>query len=337
MNDERERLDAGDDADLAALLRAAGPRLTPPAEVAAEVRAAVAAEWRATVSARRPTVRLTPWLAAASVAALAVGSWLLAPQWTGATTTLATVARTTGPVEYRHGPEEEWRSLPIETALRRGDEVRTSTTGRVALRREDGLEVRLDAATALTLAALGTVRLDTGRVYVDAGRPATRASNFEVTTGFGNVRHLGTQYSVAVANVALAVAVREGSVVVEGDATPVTARAGERLTVQRDGSVARSTVAPHAEEWRWAQSVAPDFAIDGRSLDEFLAWAARETGRLLVYTSPAVAREAEQTVLKGAVAGLSPEHAVAAVLKTTPALEHRFAGGQLRIDRAASP
>jgi len=338
MNEPDDRIDTGDDPDLAALLRAAGPRLAPPPAVAAEVRAAVAAEWRATVVARRPARRVTPWLAAAaSVATVAVGAWLLAPQWLGAPATVANVARLTGPVEYRHGAAGAWQALASATRLQRGDEVRTSTTGRAALRRDDGLEVRLDAATTLAFESAETTRLESGRVYVDAGYAGARARAFEVATPLGEVRHLGTQYSVRLANETLAVAVREGSVVVEGDAQPVIARAGERLTVQRDGHVVRSTVAPQAEEWRWAQSVAPDFAIEGRTLDEFLAWAARETGRQLVYASPEAAHEAEQTVLRGAVAGLAPQEAVAAVLTTTPSLEHRFAGSQLRIARAASP
>ena len=338
MNTTDERIDTGDDPDLAALLRAAGPRLAPPPEVAADVRAAVAAEWRASVAARRPVRRATPWLAAAaSIAALAAGTWVVAPQWLGAPASVATVARTNGSVEYRRGADGVWQTLASAARLQRGDKVRTSTTGRAALRREDGLEVRLDAATALTFETADATRLEAGRIYVDAGQAAPRAGAFQVATEFGDVRHVGTQYSVAVADDALAVAVREGSVVFEGDAKTILARAGERVIVRRDGSVARNTVNPHDEEWRWAQSVAPEFAIDGRTLDAFLGWAARETGRQLVYTSAEAARHAEQTVLKGAVAGLPPEDAVTAVLRTTPALEHRFAGAQLRIGRAAPP
>ena len=84
----------------------------------------------------------------------------------------------------------------------------------------------------------------------------------------------------------------------------------------------------------WAQSVAPPFTIENRSLDEFLSWVARETGRQLVYGSTEVAREAESTVLKGSVAELASEQAIGAVLATTPLLRHRIAGSQLRIDRA---
>lgn len=337
MDEPRERPGTSDDPELQALLRAVGPRLQPPAEVAAQVRAAVAAEWQATVAARQTRRRTTPWLAAASVATLAVGAWLLGPQLTRSPANVATVARVVGPVDYRHGADGAWQPLATAARLRHGDEVRTSATGRVALRRADGLEVRLDAGTVLAFEAVDTARLATGQVYVDAGESGSRAAAFEMATALGRVRHLGTQYSVSLSTDALAVAVREGSVAVESDAQPVIARAGERLMFQRDGRVERTAIEPHGESWRWAQSIAPAFAIEGRTLDEFLAWAARETGRQLVYTSPQAAGEAEQTVLKGAVAGLSPEDAVAAVLTTTPSLEHRFAGGQLRIGRASPP
>jgi hypothetical protein len=104
--------------------------------------------------------------------------------------------------------------------------------------------------------------------------------------------------------------------------------------VHQDGSVARAQVDPHGQAWHWAAAVAPEFTIDGRSLDEFLAWAGRETGRKIIYTSPDAAREAEQTMLKGSTSGLSPEAAVAAVFASEPALHHVIAGGQIRVEHA---
>ncbi len=167
-------------------------------------------------------------------------------------------------------------------------------------------------------------------------RPARVPRDFVISTALGQVRHLGTQYMAGLdRGGGLAVAVREGSVAVEGGREPLVARAGESLSVGRDGRVARGTVATQDEQWAWAQSIVPGFAIDGRSLDEFLGWAARETGRQLVYSSADAAREAERIKLKGSVSGLPPEAAVAAVLTTTPSLQHRFAGSQLRIEHAS--
>jgi ferric-dicitrate binding protein FerR (iron transport regulator) len=333
QDDHDDDTRAGDDAKLEALLRTAGPRPQPPADVTAAVRAAVADEWRAAVASRRPRRPLAPWLAAAAVAAAAVGVWLLAPGMLQPSPGIATVARLTGAVEYRHAGSDAWQALDAAASVASGDEVRTLPMGRVSLRVPDGLELRLDAGTTVAFDDDDAARLQRGRVYVDAG---SGAGAFTVATALGDVHHLGTRYSVALAGDTLDVAVREGSVAVDHDRKPVVARAGERITLQRDGRLLRSQVLRYGEQWQWAQAVAPTLAIDGRTLDELLAWAARETGRQLVYTSPEAAREAEQTVLKGSVEGLSPEEAVAAVLTTTPSLEHRWAGAQIRIAHAAT-
>lgn len=338
MNDEHTPMgqDEGHDRDLEALLHAAGPRLQPPAGMADQVRAAVEAEWRDIVAARQPRRRYAPWLAAASVAAVAAGVWLVAPQVMRGSANVASVARVTGTVGYRHDQEGAWQPLQVASTLQAGDEIRTSADGRVALRRKDGLDVRLDAGTTLAMNDADTAQLAAGRIYVDAGTAGSGAKDFVVATALGEVRHLGTQYMAGVdRGGGLVVAVREGSVVVEGGREPVIARAGESLTIGHDGRVARNSITPQNEAWDWAQSIVPEFAIQGRSLDEFLVWAARETGRQLVYSSAEAAREAEHIELKGSVSGLPPEAAVAAVLTTTPSLQHRFAGSQLRIERGA--
>jgi ferric-dicitrate binding protein FerR (iron transport regulator) len=202
------------------------------------------------------------------------------------------------------------------------------------LRRPDGLEVRLDTDTQLAFAGGELARLATGSVYVDAGTPGSGRGEFVVGTPYGDVRHVGTQYLASVQVDALLVTVREGSIAVDRGQVPVVARAGESLAVHQDGSVARAQIDPHGQAWHWAAAVAPEFTIEGRSLDEFLAWAGRETGRKIVYTSADAAREAEQTQLKGSTSGLSPEAAVAAVFASQPALHHVIAGGQIRIERA---
>ncbi|RPI16826.1 MAG: hypothetical protein EHM60_01070 [Lysobacterales bacterium] len=334
--------DGAADRDLEALLRAAGPRPQPPDGLAAQVRAAVEAEWRASVPVRKAaTARprrearpATPWLMAASVAAVATGVWFFAPRLAQGPVAVATVARVAGSVEYRSGEQGAWAPLPVAATLQSGDEIRTSRAGQVAVRRADGLEIRLDSGTTLAFDDGETATLAAGRAYVDSGAQPAATDDFTLATPLGRVRHLGTQYLAAVAPGELQVAVREGSVAVEGRGASVVARAGESLVVEPDGKVTRGQVASHGAAWSWAQAIAPEFAIDGRTLDEFLLWAARETGRQLVYASPEAARLAETTQLRGSVSGLTPEAAVAGVLATTPALQHRVAGAQLRIEPA---
>lgn len=330
-----ERTD--DDADLAALLRAVGPRLQPPADVAAEVRAAVAAEWRASVAARQPARRrfAQPWMAmAASVAAIAIAVGIALPRWNGVGDPVATVARLSGAAEVRHSADGAWQPLAAGSSIGASDEIRTQAAGRVALRCPDGLEVRLDAATQLAFNDDDRASLATGSVYVDSGAPGSGNDAFVIGTPYGDVRHLGTQYVAAIRNDMLQVAVREGSVAIDKGQTPAVARAGESLTIASDGAVSRKQLDVYGESWRWAESVAPEFAIEGRSLDEFLAWAGRQTGRKVVYTSADAAREAETTQLKGSVAGLAPEAALAAVFASEPGLRQQIAGGQIRVERA---
>ena len=337
-NDSGHRTD--DDADLAALLRAVGPRVAAAPDVSAEVRAAVAAEWRAAVAAQQqrtaPQPRRwvqRPWLAlAASVAAVAIAVSIALPRLQSASDPVATVARVEGSVELRHDAGE-WRTLAAGAPVVAGDEIRTTQGSRLALRRGDGLEVRLDHDTQLAFVARDRATLAQGSVYVDAGATA-QGDSFALATAFGDVRHLGTQYIASLDPGALQVAVREGSVAVERGKAPVVARAGEALSVRADGSVARTRVDVHGEAWRWAAAIAPEFAIEGRSLDEFLAWVGRETGRQVVYASADAAREAEQTTLRGSVSGLAPEAAVAAVFAAEPGLGHEIATGQIRVTRA---
>lgn len=344
MNEhQQDHEQTGDADDLGALLRAVGPREQPPAKVAAEVRAAVAAEWRNTVAARQaarqvtqPAVRrvVRPWMAlAASVAVAAIAIGFALPRWQGSGEQLGTVARVSGTAEIRHASDGGWQPLVTGTNVSASDEIRTRPSGRVAVRRTDGLEVRLDAATQLAFNDSGRASLASGSVYVDAGATGSGRDDFVIGTPIGDVRHLGTQYVASVRDGLLHVAVREGSVAVDKGRAPVMARAGESLTIARDGAVSRSQFDVYGDAWRWVESVAPEFVIDGRSLDEFLAWVGRETGRKVVYTSADAAREAETTRLRGSIAGLTPAAAVAAVFASEPGLRQQIAGGQIRVER----
>jgi len=328
--------DKGDEADLAALLRAVGARPQPPADAAAAVRAVVAAEWRATVARQAPARRriVQPWMAlAASVAAVAIAVGIAVPRWNGTGEPVATVARITGTAEVRHEQSTDWQPLAADAQVAASDEIRTTSSGRIALRCADGLELRLDTATQVAFTGDASASLVGGQVYVDAGHGDSGSETFVIGTPLGDVRHLGTQYSAALVDGGVQVAVREGTVSIQRSGAPLTARAGEALTLLGNGAVTRTSVPSYGEAWRWAEALAPGFAIEGRSLDEFLTWAARETGRKLVYTSADAAREAELTQLKGSIAGLAPEAAVAAVLASEPGLQHRIAGAQIRVER----
>jgi hypothetical protein len=72
--------------------------------------------------------------------------------------------------------------------------------------------------------------------------------------------------------------------------------------------------------------VTPPYEIDNRPLLEFLVWAGRETGREVVFATPAAEAQAGQVVLKGSVAGLGPDQAIDAVLVSTSLRAERTPG-----------
>jgi hypothetical protein len=322
-----------DDADLGGLLRAAGPRARPTDQMAAQVRAAVQAEWRAGLAARERRRRLTLWSAAAGISVAAVGVWMARPLYMASPATVASLARAEGTVEYRTGHRGDWQDLPAHANLRTGDELRTGPEGRAAVRLASGVELRLDNATRVAFEDPHHARLRRGGVYVDSGvNGADAARDLELDTPEGTVRHLGTQYEARLGDGVLRVAVREGLVAVDQRGGDVIGKAGEQLTLQ-GGQVSRRALAPNSGAWAWVGSITPPFAIEGRSVDEFLAWAGRETGRQVVYTSSEAAQRARAIVLKGSVSGLTPEAAVSAVLSTTtlrPALDD----GRIRVEAA---
>ncbi len=313
----------GEEASLAALLRDVGPRAEPPPEVARQIRAAVAAEWRTMVAARQPwpvarsSVRRGPALAlAASVAVAAIGAWFALPLLNQPAAPLATLSRVSGAVETGSGGD--WQPAAVRQTLTAGQGLVTGPQGRAALRLGKDITLRLDTDTRIALLTPERIVVTRGAVYLDAGSHSDSPAALVIESRFGTTRHLGTQYEVRVAPEAMLVSVREGRVEVSGTGLATQATAGEQLLLKANGSMQRHTVERTAALWDWTQEVTPPFAIEQRTLPEFLVWVSRETGRDLEFTSPQLQSSAAEIVLRGSIAGLRPETALAAVMATTP-------------------
>lgn len=298
------------DATLASLLKAAGPRAEPPPDFARELKATLHAEWQASLEESREQHALDAksrarerWrlggaaVAAVAVAAIGLGLWLSQP----AAVVVAQVMQQTG-------------SVQLPEVLAAGERIVTGQ-GRVALAFASGVSVRLDSHSSLTLDGAGLATLTGGAVYVDGGTRGDRA--LTIATPFGDVRHVGTQYEARLLPDGLQVAVREGLVEVQRPEATLQGAAGERLRVTAAGDVERTQLAPDAPDWAWASAIAPTFDIEQQPLTGFLAWAGRETGRSVVFSSSASQAAAAAIVLKGSVAGLTPDQALDAVIATT--------------------
>jgi ferric-dicitrate binding protein FerR (iron transport regulator) len=305
-----------EESGIARVLKAAGGRAAPADDMKSAVRAAVHAEWRASI-AKRGHKRV--WFAlAASLAVAAAALWLSRPYFSPPGEVVADVSRTIGEVESSAGSWGRSSLVLEDSPVHAGETLTTGSQSLVALRLPDGVSLRLDHDTRIEFVDGGHVDLLKGAVYVDAGTTPSASRSLRVSTPAGIVWHVGTQYEARIINGATRIRVREGRVdVIPGQSAAQSAHVGEELLVSASGKVARGSISPSDPEWQWAAKAAPSFEIDGRPVHEFLIWVGREVGREIVFATPESKAEAERAVLSGSVDGLAPADALAAVLPTT--------------------
>lgn len=328
---------------IAWLLRLAGPRPEVPAERAARVHARVHDQWRLATRSRRRRRWLFAFGGALAAAAALAALFLLPLNGPGAGEPPANapapveVAR----VETLSGAAYETAATtalgPLDPMLAEGRilwsgrAVETGGDGRAALRLGDGTSIRLDRDSRLRLAGAGIFELERGAVYVDSGGELRggRAA-VEIHTNFGVVRDVGTQFEVRTRQDGLRVRVREGLVNVGRQDDSWEARAGGELRLAGDGSIARAEIPIFGPTWSWVLEIAPPFDLEGSTLDEFLAWAQRETGWQVRFEGGSTAASAGAIVLHGAVEDLPPDQAIDVVLPTC-GLAYRLQDGSLWI------
>lgn len=305
------------------LLEGAGPRPPVPEEDLAAISAVARSAWQSEVRRRRAAARRPVWALAASLAALlavvAGIAWWRASESRRVTTAVARVEAVKGSVGIPAGG-----ALPIGTALQ-------SENGRASLRLPDGTVVRLDADTRVRLVSATALDLERGAIYAD-----TESGALEIRTPLGTVRDIGTRFAVRVAGPALRVQVRHGAVAVErGGRTHVTP-AGQELVLRSDGTSEKREIAGYGPEWEWVLEAAPGFDAEGRTLEQFLGWVARETGWEVRFADEELAASAKGIVLHGGLAGLRPDQAPFAVLPGA-GLEGELQEGTLVVRRLKAP
>lgn len=328
MTDQRDQRQGPD--EIARLIADAGPRPEPSAQIEASVRTAVEQAWRDTAT-RRIARRRTRWLAlTAGLVAITAGSlWFGVRHRSAPAPADATLLAVRGDVTVAAAHER--RLIVAGSRLPRDTKLRTAKNGFV-LMTVAAESVRVGPDSSVKIGSGGQVRLSNGRIYVETGEAGHGGAPLVVTTPFGRIAHLGTQFQVVVDRTDLAVSVRSGHVrVTDASGRVQRLAAGEGVEVLRGGAVRRMAVRPYGPDWAWADELVPDLPIDGRPLSDFLAWYARETGLKLVLVGPGTAAAVRHTMLSGSIAGMTPDQALVAVMATTHFEYDRNIPGELRI------
>src|SRR5688572_7464781 len=178
------------DKDIESVLKCAGAREKPPAEVERAVREGLRAEWRAMVDEKRGLQRRRIGLAlAAGIVAAAIGIWLAMPGPPVPGADLGRIAVAAGGLRVKTGFFSGWEAAESGRLLSAGDAVEAGPVARGALALVSGVTARLDGGTRVTLASATELVLERGALYIDAGLEPAAAAPLDVTTPSGRIRH----------------------------------------------------------------------------------------------------------------------------------------------------
>ncbi|HEY4645787.1 MAG TPA: FecR family protein [Steroidobacteraceae bacterium] len=316
------------------LVHSAGPRALPDAERMAQARLSVHTEWRSSLESRLRERRR--WLSAAAVAAIAIGVGIVMLLQPAPAVQVATTSRIVGTVSVQRpaGTDVRTAALRGEERLLVGDWLKTDAESRALIRWERGALIRVDQHSRLKLESDRSLRLEQGALYVEVDERAEIAPDITVFTALGTVRHVGTRFEVRVTEGAMQVRVRDGTAVFKGESLAATLiGAGQQLSI--NGDQARLEQGPPAADssWEWTRRIAPDFAIEGRSVFDALEWLGHESGLEIRYADDAVQAQARTAVLHGSIEGLAMREALIAVL-TGSGLSFELAADRVEIHRS---
>jgi hypothetical protein len=302
---------------VADLIHAVGRRSVPPREDYERVLGASRIAWQQAV--RQRARRRWIYALAAGVAFVALGAGVLRQLHESRPAVAAGMLNTVeGAVFAGTAAGDGWRWVTqVNVPLAAGTRLRTDASGRAALLLSPDTSLRIAGATELILQAGNRVELLSGRVYLDTKHASGGA--VEIATRFGTLRDVGTQFEVLATGTALRVRTREGAVrLTRGRSQAVLeCTVSEELRIDSQGRIERSRIAAHDADWAWAELLAEPPRGPELSLQKFLDWVARESGRGLRYDSVETEARVREIVLHGVTPELAPLEAMEVALATT--------------------
>jgi ferric-dicitrate binding protein FerR (iron transport regulator) len=305
------------------------------ADRAARVRPAVHAAWQDATRGTRQWKRWVPLAAAAVlvfVIALTVANWL---RERGSPQVVAPIASTlfvTSEAVFQH--DGQARAGRVGEELKPGTRIETHG-GRAAIVLANGVELRLDSNTAVTLDTEQSLSLDRGALYLDSSNRTGPPESVAIVARGTVIRDIGTRYEVRLSDRELRVRVRDGRVEVSSAFGMREADRGGQLRVTSSGILSGRAPTSGAD-WDWIVRAIPAPQLEGRPLPEFLAWAEKEGGRTIRFADPALERANAATIVYGAIERLTVEEALDVVLPSC-GLARRTDGDVITIVDADDP
>ena len=278
----------------------------------ARVRLAVHAAWKDAVNGTRTWKRGVAIAAAVLVSAIAL-PLVNGLRERGAAPAAAPIASTlfvTSEVVFEH--EGQARAGRVGEGLRPDTRI-TTYGGHAAIVLANGVELRVDSNTEITLDTAGSLSLAHGALYLDSSHRTRPPETVAIVARGTVVRDIGTRYEVRLSDQELRVRVRDGRVEVASAFGTRQADPGGQLRVT-SSAILSGQAAISGADWDWIVRATRPPQLDGRPLPEFLAWAEREGGRPIRFADPALERANAATIVYGALESLTVEEALDVVL-----------------------
>ena len=191
----------------------------------------------------------------------------------------------------------------------------TTNGGRAAIALPNGVELRLDSDTVITVDAERRVSLTHGAIYLDSSNRQGPPEPVEIVARGAVIRDIGTRYEVRLSDQEVRVRVREGRVEVASAFGTRKANRGGQLRVTPSGILV-STAPISGADWDWIVRAMRPPQLEGRPLTEFLAWAEREGGRTIRFSDAALEQANAATIVYGAIERLTVDEAIDVVLSS---------------------
>lgn len=297
-------------------------RPQPPAEIERDVFLHVEKqlEIRREVIKRRK--RVTYFAMAASVLLVLIIQPLFfsSPESPGQTTAVGRVVRFSGEVtatgkEGQVSLERKEQVIPLFA----GQLLETGSNAGLSFQLGSSQkEIRADQETEFSLLSDCQIELVSGRLYIDTQTksPGNQSCALQIETQLGTVTHIGTQFIVASSDETVQVLVREGQVEVDDGNQIHTVSYGQKGNLDASGIFRSEAIQSYGASWNWVEQLASAYDVEGRSLNDFLDWVCRETGKKKSFKSVEAGTVAKDTVLHGKRLDMAPMLALDLMLQT---------------------
>ncbi|MBL4681480.1 MAG: FecR domain-containing protein [Pseudomonadales bacterium] len=330
------------ESQIAELLQKVGARADPPTELTSEIKANVKLAWQDEVamqalktnslkrSSLKRKIGMTLFAIAASLF-IAVGMNMSDSPLNQAET-IATVTKSVNQVEYKI-ESGEWQNIG-QTLIAASYKIRTGSNSYTSLRLQNGMDVRVGEDTEIEIVNLDTIFLSTGTLYVDSNSTVSGSeTDISIRTPFGQAVDIGTQFLVQVTPQQWRVQVRDGKVEMKDDNEVFLLESGYRLEISESDTVTKSPIESHDDSWQWIKNVSAPFQLEGATLDHYLEWISKESGKKIKYRSESAHEAASKTILHGSATNLASMDTLSNIISTTDFIIIESTQSSIVIDR----